>query len=211
MTIGPTSLVNRSSDGTPHASPVANDLDSIQTDIKVLQPAEVRDSLNIFQDQDGDLIQRYINAAQDHFERVTGRYLSLQDRTVIFPNQGKGAWRLPTVPFQGLQSATKRNQGTTSSLDTSIFYVIASEEPPVVRLTDTGSITGPLTHLEFTVRCGFNAADDVPDGIKEAIAKMVTDMYEFRISSGDQDMSPENIPLTWEDLLSTYNTHYLPG
>lgn len=193
-----------------NSDPIANVKVQESGGFTPISRSDVKDALNISASYDDGLIDRYLPVARRHFERKTSHYLVAQDRKIVFPEKGLDKWKIPAFPWMSLESVDERDEDSTSSADTSKFWVLSGENPPVVRLKDTKSIDRTSTHLEFTVKVGYASEDDIPDDVLEAVIKITSDLYEHRISTEEEDISPDDVPMTWTDLLAPHKLIYLP-
>jgi len=191
---------------------VANFRDSLNGSFQVLSVREVKEYANIAFEGEDQLIESLIYTAEEYFEEYTGHFLRDQVRTVRYLRRDEVSWRVPAYPVQGLNAVRKRDQDTTTDLGTDDFYALSENHPPEVHATDRGVITPPATHIELDLQVGYGAEEDVPEKIKTTLMKMVTDLYEFRVSQGEEeeeDTEAGSVPLTWQKLIAPHKVMFL--
>lgn len=149
--------------------------------------------------EDDDLLDRYRKAATRHAERTTGHLID--ERTWVFEWDGfEPELRLPVRPVQSLDSITKIEDGTETSIDTSNF-TLTDGVPHIVRRHDSvSSPTYPLDRFRITCTVGYAKSANVPEDYRQALRQMVTDLYEGRTDFALDD-EPSDLPMTWKALL----------
>lgn len=180
---------------------IRDDQVSQETDFVVPTKASIKDHLNLAHRQDDAHIMNLRDTVTDFFERVTGHHLQKQQRVVEFDGPSQ-EYMIPRAPWVSLDDITKYDEGETTSLDTSDYYV--EQGPPAYVNEKTGVAITAVTSLEITYTVGYASEDDVPSGIKHVLRIMIGDLYEYRTSAPISGQSLQEVPFDWEQIVAPY-------
>lgn len=167
---------------------------------------------------DDELIEAFIQAAQDHVEGRNGilqRAIRLQtwDYTFAkFPGPGcNQTIEIPLPPLIDVISVSYTDAaGDIQTFESGDFEVDTNSVPGRVRLVNGGIWPTANEDMYEAVRVRFLAGyieADYPTPIKLAIKIMVADMYENRESVTGQNVNRVNIPMAVTALLDQYVIH----
>lgn len=136
-------------------------------------------------DDDDDLIGGLIVAARQHVEAHTRRALMTQTWELVRDYFPAGGIRVPLPPLQSVESITYIDEdGGEGVVPAEDYLVDTAQQPgrivlrngaswPAVTLQEVGGV-----RVRFTA--GYGDAEDVPQGIKQAILLLVGTLYENR-------------------------------
>lgn len=161
--------------------------------------------LRVTDDAEDELIQGYIDAAQQHIEDYTG--LVLEPRTVVEDFDSWSAVRIRSAPIRSITSVTYVDgDGTTQLLDAS-SYTLAGQRRPG-RLSPAAGVRWPiigsaLGAISVTMAAGYQSPDDVPASVKHALLLLVGHFYTYREPVATTTKVIE-LPLSVETLLRRY-------
>lgn len=168
---------------------------------------EAKAHLRQTESADDALITNLIYGARGYVEDHTGRAMVTQTWQLFlddFPGPYRGGEiLLPLPPLQQVTSLTYLDSdGVAQTLDSTAYVVDVASEP--ARITPAADLTWPDTQkvanavtVEFV--CGYGAAVDVPQILKQAMLLMIGEMYETTEESTLGRAT--NLPLTVERLL----------
>jgi uncharacterized phiE125 gp8 family phage protein len=179
----------------------------------VVQPVQLPDAkshLKVTDTSEDNLIQMYIDAAQQHIEDYTG--VVLEPRTIVeqFDGwRGARALRLRSWPINSVTVVTYwDSDGIDQTLDP-LLYALASGTRPA-RLTAIDGAYWPPTRrsgaaVSVTVDAGYASTFDVPASLKQAILFLVGHFYANRESVAvDIRGIPAELPFTVQALCRRY-------
>lgn len=171
---------------------------------KALRLKDAKDHLNVRHSDDDALIQSQINAVEDLFERVTGHCLDDQSRRAQFDRVNHRV-RLPKTPVQEIEAIEVMYQGSVKKSLTLSNFFLYSADPYEVRSTSTVSWPHPNDAYRIEYRAGYTDDENVPDGIREVLRKMVADLYTYRttIDVGKTGTADE-LPADWRTIITPY-------
>jgi len=137
------------------------------------------------------LIEANITAAREQFERVCNRAFIGQQWEMTaarFPLPGESIV-LPFSPLISIDSvAWQDTAGNWNLLEEEVGYFIDASEPPKIVAHSWPVTRGTPGSVKITFTAGYGAADDVPEGIKNAIRMFCKAEFEasFQASSGSE-------------------------
>lgn len=180
---------------------VRDELVQQNADFEIPTLGALKAQLNVTHDEDTLQLDRLRTTAVDFFERISGHHLRSQKREVEFDGPSS-AYQIPRTPWQKLNGITKYDEGDSTTLDTSDYYV--EEGPPAYVKEKTGTSVTDVTSIQIQYTVGYNSLDDVPGSIQQALRIMVTDLYEYRASAPITGQTLQEVPFDWEDLIAPY-------
>lgn len=186
---------------------ISDSLVSVDTDIDPVTTAEVKEYLVIEHSDDDTLLDLLRTTAVSEFERMTSHYLDEQTRAATF-NGAAPEYRIPAIPFGSLTKVESLDEGSATDEGASNFYV-SGARPARVRIKRGTSFEHPLQEVKITYVCGYATTGDVPEQVKMILKKMIADLYEFRTSVHQEGNIPRELPMKWEDLISTVSLIHL--
>jgi uncharacterized phiE125 gp8 family phage protein len=168
--------------------------------------ALVKQHLNIIGDEDDALLNHYIASAVERFQSNTGRALITQtllqvaddfprdcyyDHHVFFEvykhqDADSQIYLERGTPLQAVLSVEYYDtEGVKQTLSTDVYGVVANAVPARIYLKKGQTFPrveqGRPSAVEITYRAGYgDTHEDVPSDIKEALSKIIGDLYEFR-------------------------------
>jgi uncharacterized phiE125 gp8 family phage protein len=157
---------------------------------------EMKRYLRVDSVEDNDLISSMILAARSFVEEFTHRALMSQTIQLVYDNVGASI-EIPRPPLREIKRIeTIDDNGTKTDVDSASYVVDASGTPGRVFLKSGRSWPSHRGCTSFLITAivgyGENPAD-VPAAIREAIKKLVAEMYENR---GAADVLLGTHPLT---------------
>jgi len=159
---------------------------------------------------DEDYIQNLVYAAIDYTESYLGRSLITQTWELYLDEFPKTPFKISYPPLQTITPIvyydTDDAPYTVTETD---YYADIASEPGRLSLVYGESwpstVLRPVNGVKATFTAGYgDTADDVPQGIKQAILILIAHMYENRelfISTG---AVPKNVPMSYHALLAPY-------
>lgn len=147
---------------------------------------EAKLHLRVDGDEDDAWINRAISAAREYCEDAQGRaFVSRKLRLSLERWPCGRSIHLPRPPLQSIEAVTYMPaDGTTKTLDPSLYVVDAASEPGAIHLNSDASwpseklAPGMPIRIEF--RAGYGAAPSVPERVKQAMLLLVGHWYENR-------------------------------
>jgi len=138
-------------------------------------------------DSDGDedaLIERYIAAAVDMVEGITGYVLSRRQLVESADRFGQFGMsiQLRAWPIVSVDAISYRNAAGEAALATGAFFAMAGARPARVYPTTrwpSDALSGPGL-IAITVTAGFDGPEDVPAAVIQALLVMVAEFYRNR-------------------------------
>jgi len=174
---------------------------------KVVSVDEVKSHLRIDTSDEDTLLGLYIDAATEMAENFCGRHFITHEYKLYFDRvKSQASLIYPDCTLDAVNPINwiDSNGATQVSLEA---YIDAYSNPSIVYLSS--DFTSPTLQSNasnvfwFEFSTGFGAADtDVPEGIKQAIKLIVSDMYYFR------EDRKRTFPMTSEILLQPYKCYY---
>jgi len=159
--------------------------------------------------EDDTLISMQISQAVDYAEQHTGRKLMTQTWEVFFD-----AWHLcfevPLFPIQSVTITYTDEAGDEQTLASDQYQVDTQSYPAIIR--PAPDVTWPdlqdnYNTVKVDVVCGYDAACDVPHGIKAAIYLMVGHLYANR--EGSTPAKIAEVPYGIDAFLDQYKLAFL--
>jgi uncharacterized phiE125 gp8 family phage protein len=147
--------------------------------------AEAKQFVRVEHDDDDDIIAALIAGSRIHIETRTRRALITQSWRLtrdVWP--GCGWLAVLPVPLRTLDAArVYRLDGSTQPIDVARFSVDKIAAPARLAFT-RGALLAPerqVSGIEIDVTCGYgDAAEDVPEPLRQAIRLLVAHWYENR-------------------------------
>jgi uncharacterized phiE125 gp8 family phage protein len=163
--------------------------------------AEAKLYLRVDDAADDDLISKLIVAARKHAEASCGIAMIAQGWSVYFDGWPGRSVALPLRPLIAVEDVWVYGEDDiAAAVDPAHYFVDAAAHPPRLVLRDNRIWPRPgrpANGVEIALTAGYGAdAEDVPQGLRSAILRLVAHWYENR---GD-----ERIPLGFELLLQPY-------
>lgn len=153
--------------------------------IEPISLAELKDHCRVATDSEDSLLSGYLTAAREFCESVSWRAFvtqTLELRLRRFP-RGDEAIVLPRPLFQSLESLKYLVDDELTELDVTA-YVVEGVEPATIEPAPHRSwptVTEQPGAVVATYTAGYgDAADDVPQRIRQAILLLACDFYERR-------------------------------
>lgn len=147
--------------------------------------AEAKQFVRVEHDDDDDVVSALIAGSRIHVEAQTRRALITQSWRLtrdVWPETGC----LPVlpVPLQTFDAVrVYKSDGSTLALDVAAFAVDKASAPARLSFM-RGALPAPerpVGGIEIDVTCGYgDAADDVPEPLRQAIRLLVAHWYENR-------------------------------
>lgn len=146
--------------------------------------AEAKQFIRVEHDDDDDVITALIAGARIHIETLTRRALITQTWRIVrdaWPENGRLA--LLPVPLVELVAVRIWANGTTQTIDLAGFALDSASAPAMLVFT-RGTLMPPerpSAGIEIDMTCGYgDAAEDVPEPMRQAIRMLVAHWYENR-------------------------------
>lgn len=160
---------------------------------------EARQWCRIDEEQDEELLERLILAAQQAAEALTARTLSPATTEFRFPMTA-GAVAIPTMPVRSIAKVELENDEGSRTLLTSADYKVRSTD-----IATKVRVLSPNYSQSIVVTAGIGYEDSasVPEAIKQAIALHVGNAYAGR--EGQDLVTP-----AFAALLAPYRVALLP-
>lgn len=165
--------------------------------------------LRVTDDAEDDLIQMYLDAAQQHIEDFTG--VTLEPRTIVeqFDGwDGSRVLKLRSWPVNSVSSLTYRDTDYVEQILHPADYIMAVGSRPA-RLAAV-NITWPRAYrggdvVTVIVEAGYTSPFEVPAALKQAILLLLAHFYTNRevVTAGDRAAAVE-VPMTVETLCRRY-------
>lgn len=163
--------------------------------------AQAKDFLRVQHDADDDLISALIAGARLHVEAQTRRVLITQAWRLtrdMWPASG----RLPVLPVPlraVIAAGVWQADGTLQAIEFDALAVDAASTPAVLAF-ERGAMPAPgrlAAGIEIDIEAGYgDAAEDVPEPLRQAIRLLVAHWYENRsviAASGEMAFFPTNV------------------
>lgn len=160
---------------------------TINPTVKPISVDELKHQTRISFNDDDDTISRYIDAATDHLERILGRAI-INQTWKVEADQFCSTIRLPRGAVSSVVSVKYYDGGNVQQTASASLYGLFTDSlGPFIELKPSQS--WPATYsrrdaVEITWVCGYGAtADAVPQGLRQTIALLASEMYEHRQST----------------------------
>jgi uncharacterized phiE125 gp8 family phage protein len=178
---------------------------SILTNPPLAEPvtlAEAKAHLRIDHDAEDALVTALIAAARRHVEAMTGLALMSQGWSFFADDwPANGAFTLPLHPLIAVEELKMHGEeGDPAIVDPSHYYVDRWARPArlILRERSWARPARIANGIEIEATLGFgDAADDVPEDLREAILRLVAHWHERR---GDE----QSRPLGFDALVAPY-------
>lgn len=145
---------------------------------------EAKQFIRVEHDDDDDVIAALIAGSRVHIEAQTRRALMTQSWRLTrdcWPQCGRLA--LLPVPLVTLDAVrVYKADGSTQSVDLAGFALDKAAAPAMLAFT-RGALPAPqrpVGGIEIDITCGYGAAADVPEPLRQAIRLLVAHWYENR-------------------------------
>jgi len=161
---------------------------------------EVKAQLRVdYADEDG-LIEAYVRAARETFERLLWRAFVTQTLALtldVWPDGG--ALRLPRPPLQAVNSVTYTDAaGAVHTLDAATYVVDTTSTPGRVVLRAgqawPSAALAPAAGVRVEYVAGYGEPKDVPEAARQAIRLLAAHWFEHR-EAVSEAKSLEDIPM----------------
>ena len=185
---------------------------------KVVSVDEVKSHLRIDTSDEDTLLGLYIDAATEMAENFCGRHFITHEyklyfdrvksqASLIYPDCTLVNVDATTDPVAAAQRPVNWMDSNDAAQESQLAYIDAYSNPSIVYLSSDFPATTLQSNASnvfwFWFKTGFGDADtDVPEGIKQAIKLIVSDMYYFR------EDRKRTFPMTSEILLQPYKCYY---
>lgn len=174
---------------------------------------EAKSQLRILHSDEDDLLNRFIVAARNYVEAITGRALITQtwDLTLDdFPARESGLIELPKAPLQSVTSVTYTDTaGDPQTWDAGEYVVSTASR--VGKIYPAYGYQWPSTQAQreavavrFVAGYG-DDVDDVPDDIRHAILMLIGHYDRFR--EAITDLNTIDVPYGVRALLAPHKIH----
>ena len=174
--------------------------------------ADMKQWLKLETSDDDDVVGALITAARLMVEAQIRRMLITQTWRLIYdcwPNAR--LIRIPLAPFQSLAAMRVYDaNGAAQTVSTSLYYVDAAPDAARIIFGAPPPVPGQAAAgIEIDVIVGYGAtAAAVPEPLRQAIRRLVTDWYENRGDAGPDD--PANtLPSAVRALVAPYQRRRL--
>ncbi len=177
-----------------------------------LSLTEAKRHLNVYHDLDDALIEAYVAAAQAHLEGddgcggTLGRAITRHTLDYVieaFPRSRE--LLLPQPPLVSVTSVTYLDTvGTSQTLSSSLYHVMADRMAPRIRLRDTAEwpdtdIAPDAVRIRYVI-----GPDAVPADVRAALMLHLGNLYANR---GDDGSAATVLPPAHRALLDKHRTH----
>lgn len=179
--------------------------------------AEAKSHLRVTISDDDDLIRSYIKSAREAAENYTRRAFVSQVWDLGIDGFWGGEIMLPKAPLISVLSITYTDDDDVEqTLPTTDYSVDDFSEPGVIyraRAASWPALTGPGTRGRVRFMAGYrgegspgDGAENVPEGIKQAIRLYVGHLYENREAVNVGNIVAE-MPLAYDSLLHPFRVY----
>lgn len=169
---------------------------------------ETKQHLRVDITDDDELIAKYIVAAREYVEGITGRALITQTWDLFLDNCPKGQEINGfLLPLQSVQNITYTGADGATHIWDSANYVVDTTRGRVILGYGKSwpSITlQPANGIKVRFTSGYGSASDVPMPIKHAILLLVGHFYEDREAVVFRAGDARQLPFAVDDLLWPY-------
>lgn len=186
--------------------------------------AEVKAFIKIETEQEDDLLRRLIKTARQSIEAYTGRALiqqtwqftlnagyccEMSDETYLTGTRSRGqkGIELPRSPFISLKGNPMLNE-TYGNREIKDYRLDTSGRTARIHFGKTlQGLTsgGGIVEIEYTVGYG-ETPESVPEPLRQAILMMVSELFEKRIGSNDNQGMPPLLNQAVVDLIKPYRS-----
>jgi len=165
---------------------------------------EVKSHLRLelgFTDED-DLLNAYIDAAQERVEDITNKKLLPQIATVYFDNWPYGnSIELPFYPLRSIATTGivySKSTGNSTTFSSSAWATDTISEPGRVVLKNSESWPSDALYdnnpIKIRINCGYASSTAIPSKIKLAMKLLIGHWYENREATVPNSVSLVDIP-----------------
>jgi uncharacterized phiE125 gp8 family phage protein len=144
--------------------------------------AEAKNFLRVEHDADDDLIALLIAGARGRVETQTRRALITQSWRLVRDRWPAGPLDVLPVPLQALTAArVHRADGSTQAIDLAAFTLDTASAPARLAFAGVPAPGRAVGGIELDIVAGYgDAAEDVPEPLRQAIRQFVVHWYENR-------------------------------
>lgn len=176
----------------------------------LIATADAKAHLRIDDDDQDEYVDGLVAAATswlDGYSGVLGRALITQTWAQSFDGfPSCGTIRLALGPLGAVSSVSYRLDGTATTLSSSIYRTGTDHLGPFVALIDGETWPSPDIRADavtVTWTCGYGAADDVPESIRQAALLLIGHWYANR-ETAVVGVSANEVPLAVDALIAPY-------
>lgn len=167
--------------------------------------AEAKAQIGVTTTDDDDLITRKIRAARQHVEAMTGRTLLETTLELVLDRFPRGALPVPRGPLASITSVKYLDPDGVQQTLATTGYTVDTDGDRIGPVDCWPGTASTINAVRVRYVAGLDAADDLPEPLREAVLMMVGHLYENREASL-VGVNAQDLPFGVVDLVAGYRS-----